>query len=90
VRYEANYRSRVWFTDPVEIRLAVAGLGRSSATLSFEIHGPAGVVADGEMTIVHTASSSEASVPWPEATQAALAGNGQPAAAAGGGTTSAA
>jgi acyl-CoA thioesterase FadM len=87
VRYEANYRSRVWFTDPVEIRLAVAGLGRSSATLSFEIHGPAGLVADGKMTIVHTASSSETSAPWPEATRAALGGTRQTTDTPGGGTT---
>jgi acyl-CoA thioesterase FadM len=64
----------VWFTDPVEIRLAVIRLGRSSATLSFEIDGPAGRVADGEVTIVHTASSAGDLAPWPQAARAALGG----------------
>jgi acyl-CoA thioester hydrolase len=72
VRYQVDYRSRLWYGDSVEIRLAVAHVGRSSLTFSFQVHGPRELAAEGEMTIVHTVSSSGGSAPWPPETRTAL------------------
>ncbi|MDR7303564.1 acyl-CoA thioesterase [Haloactinomyces albus] len=77
VRYQVDYRSRLWFGDRVEVELAVAQVGRSSLTYHFRVHGPLGCAAEGEMTIVHTGTNSSGSVPWPEATRAALMGKGR-------------
>lgn len=72
VRYEVDYRSRLWFGDHVEIRLAVRHLGRSSLTYEFDIAGPPGCVASGKLTIVHTKGSSGGSTPWSQATRDAI------------------
>lgn len=74
VRYQVDYHARLWFGDHVEVELAVTRVGRSSLAYRFQVHGPQGCAAEGEMTIVHTGTSSGGSVPWPEAVRATLAG----------------
>lgn len=74
VRYHVDYHARLWFGDRVEVEIAVSRIGRSSLTYQFQANGPRGVAADGEMTIVHTETSSGGSAPWPQAVREALSG----------------
>ncbi|HEY1572525.1 MAG TPA: acyl-CoA thioesterase [Pseudonocardiaceae bacterium] len=71
VHYEVDYRARLWFGDPVSIRLWVAAVGRTSLTFRFEVTGPAGVVASGSVVAVHALPDGGAT-PWPDEVRAAL------------------
>jgi acyl-CoA thioester hydrolase len=72
VRYEVNYRSRLWFGELVRIRLEVAQLGRTSLRYEFEVDGSGGVAADGSMTVVHAEPDAPAATPWPDEVRVAL------------------
>ncbi|MEO7127094.1 MAG: thioesterase family protein [Nakamurella sp.] len=72
VKYEAEYHSRLWFRDEVEIQLNVAAIGRTSMTYEFEITGPHGIAATGRVVIVHTAPEAGRATPWPEKFKSAL------------------
>lgn len=78
VRYEAEFRQRLWLRDPVEVRLAVCAVGRTSMTYRFEMTGPQGVVADGTMIVVYTDGSVGGSMPWPDDMRTALKGKSLP------------
>ncbi|HEX3648596.1 MAG TPA: thioesterase family protein [Pseudonocardiaceae bacterium] len=71
VRYEVDYKARLWFGDPASVRLWVAAVGTTSLTFRFEVTGPAGVVAAGSVVIVH-ALPDGAATPWPAEVRAAL------------------
>ena len=72
VRHEINYRGRLWFGEPVRIRLCVGEVGRASMRLEFEVSGPRGVAADGVVVIVHAEPDAPSATPWPEAVLAAF------------------
>lgn len=75
VRYEVEYRARLWFRDEITIRLGITRVGRSSMTYGFEVDSANGRAADGQLTVVHTAGSTGRSQPWPDAIRAALTGS---------------
>jgi acyl-CoA thioester hydrolase len=72
VRYEVDYRSRLWFGQTVRVELAVGRVGQTSLRYDFEVSGDGVVAAAGSMVIVHAGPTQEGSVPWPPATRAAL------------------
>ncbi|QMU77129.1 acyl-CoA thioesterase [Streptacidiphilus sp. PB12-B1b] len=80
VHFEADYRERLWFGDPVRITLRVDKVGTSSLHYAFEVAGPAGTAAVGRMSVVHSAATASGPTPWPAQMRARLAEAGpQPA-----------
>lgn len=73
----ADYTTRLWFGQRVEVDLGVARIGRSSLTYRFEVRSDDTTAARGEMTIVHTGTNATGAQQWPEAFRAVLAGAGQ-------------
>jgi len=73
-RAECDYRAPAHFGDELEVRLNVAGIGRSSFTLAYEIvHAGGGrLVATGKTVMVSYDYASGASVPLPDATRELL------------------
>ncbi|MFI6321468.1 acyl-CoA thioesterase [Nonomuraea sp. NPDC050556] len=64
VHFSADYLSRLWFGEQVRIELRVDKVGTSSLHYSFTVYGPAGVAAEGRMSVVHSPSTQSA--PWPD------------------------
>jgi acyl-CoA thioesterase FadM len=50
----------------------VAAVGRTSLTFRFAVTGPAGVVAEGSVVVVHALPDEPAGSPWPDEVRAAL------------------
>ncbi|MBS1819888.1 MAG: acyl-CoA thioesterase [Acidobacteria bacterium] len=75
VHASCNYRAPAHFSDELEVRLAVAGLGNSSVTTDHEIvHAASGrLVADGRTVIVAYDYDAEKTVPLPDETRRLLA-----------------
>ncbi|GAY07256.1 thioesterase family protein [Pseudonocardia sp. N23] len=65
VRYEVDFRDRLWFGQQVQIELAVGHLGRTSLRYDFEVRSAAVVAATGSTTVVHATPDSPAATPWP-------------------------
>jgi acyl-CoA thioester hydrolase len=85
VRIEIDFTERLYFGDLVEIRLAVAAVGRTSLTYSFEVARGDTVAARGRAVVVN-AGAGEGAEPWPDELRQALAGAGpQPGEYLGGG-----
>ncbi|HEV7168830.1 MAG TPA: thioesterase family protein [Micrococcaceae bacterium] len=82
VRQEINYRTKLWFGQPVTATVAVVKMGRSSMTYAFEVVGhpfaghAGGTAADGTVTVVHVPVGSSTGSPWPGPMRAALAPDG--------------
>ncbi|GAA4815836.1 acyl-CoA thioesterase [Tomitella cavernea] len=74
VRYEADFRQRMWLRETLEVRLAVVAVGTSSVTYRFAITGARGTAADGTMIAVHTDGSEGGPVPWPDDLRATFTG----------------
>lgn len=66
VHYEVDYLDRLYYGEPVSIGLAVAEVGRTSLTYSFEVTGPRGDAARGRMVVVHVHPETGAPQPWPD------------------------
>jgi YbgC/YbaW family acyl-CoA thioester hydrolase len=66
VRYEVDYRDRLWFGDLVDIALAVAALGRTSITYVFDVRRDEQVVAAGTMVAVNSDPGDGSTEPWPD------------------------
>ncbi|MCT9088950.1 acyl-CoA thioesterase [Streptomyces sp. ASQP_92] len=65
VRFEADYRARLWFGEIVRTELRVTKVGTSSLHYAFTVLGEAGeVAATGRMVIAHSASRATGSTPW--------------------------
>lgn len=75
VRYNVQYRERIWFRDPVTIHFAIAAVGRSSMTYRFKVESPRGMAADGLMIVVHTDGNAGGATPWPDDIRCRLTGN---------------
>ncbi len=74
VRYEVDYRSRLWFGQEVRVELAVGRVGRTSVRYDFVVRGPDAVAAEGALHIAFAAPDAPRSVPWPDEVRAALTG----------------
>ncbi len=75
VRLEIDFTERLYFRDIVSIRLAVAAVGRTSLTYSFEVARGEVVAARGRLVIVN-AAAGEGAQPWPAELRQALAESG--------------
>ncbi len=74
VRYEADFRQRMWLRETLEVRFAVVAVGTTSVTYRFAMTGARGTAADGTMIAVHTDGSEGGPVPWPDDLRAAFSG----------------
>ncbi len=72
VRYEVDYRARLWFGDVVEIAIGVAELGRTSIRYAFEVRRGEDVAALGTMVAVSSDPSGGGTQPWAAEVRAAL------------------
>ena len=72
VRMEIDFTERLYFRDIVVIRLAVAAVGRTSLTYSFEVARDETVAARGRLVIVNAAAGQGAE-PWSDELRRALA-----------------
>ena len=75
VRLEIDFTERLYFRDIVAVRLAVAAVGRTSLTYSFEVARGEVVAARGRLVIVN-AAAGEGAQPWPAELRQALAESG--------------
>ena len=75
-RAECDYRAPAHFGDELEVRLNVAGIGRSSFTLVYEIVDAASerLVASGRTVMVSYDYAAGTSTPLPDATRQLLEG----------------
>lgn len=73
VHFEADYRERLWFGDLVRTELRVVRVGGSSLHYAFEVHGPHGLAASGQMSVVHAAPHAGGAEPWPAQVRRTLA-----------------
>ncbi|MBB5953925.1 acyl-CoA thioester hydrolase [Saccharothrix tamanrassetensis] len=87
VRHEVDYRSRLWFGEPVRTRLRIAGLGRTSLRYEFTVHGESGVAAEGSMVVAHVAPGAPGATPWPDDVRAELGGSAPDGTGPAGGAT---
>jgi acyl-CoA thioester hydrolase len=83
-----NYRSKLWFGQRITATLALEGIGRTSMTFAFEVHGhpheksDGGLAAYGTFTTVFVPQGAERAQPWPEHIRAALSDFGRTRSAA--------
>ncbi|MDJ0345852.1 thioesterase family protein [Streptomyces sp. H10-C2] len=67
VRFEADYRARLWFGETVHTELRVTKVGTSSLHYAFTVRGEGeGTAATGRMIIAHSAARATGSTPWPD------------------------
>jgi acyl-CoA thioester hydrolase len=73
VHIDIDYSARLYFNESIMVRVVVERVGNSSCTLGFQIGKDGGPVAiSGSYVIVHAASTTEGSAPWPADVRAAL------------------
>jgi acyl-CoA thioester hydrolase len=77
VHYEADYHSRVWFGDEIDLLLTVDKVGRSSLSMSFTALSGETLVATGSLVQVNADDDGRA-VPWTSQVRAALGGLAPP------------
>ncbi|MGD9989687.1 acyl-CoA thioesterase [Pseudonocardia sp.] len=75
VRYETDFRARLWFGDEVEIDLTIGHVGTTSMRYDFEVRSGTTVAAAGSTTVVNATPDAPAAIPWPDDVRAALAGS---------------
>jgi acyl-CoA thioester hydrolase len=76
VRYEVNYRDRLWFGQSVRIELAVGRVGEKSIRYDFRVSSGETLAADGHLFIAFAAPGEPKAVPWPPEVRAALLDGG--------------
>jgi YbgC/YbaW family acyl-CoA thioester hydrolase len=76
VRYEVDYRDRLWFGDVVDVAFGVAHLGRTSITYAFEVRRGEPVVAAGTMVAVSSDPTDGGTAPWPDEVRKAFTTSG--------------
>ena len=74
VRYEVDYRGRLWFGQEVRVELTVGRVGRTSVRYDFVVRGPEGVAAEGALHMACAAPDAPRAVPWDDDVRAALTG----------------
>ena len=75
VRIEIDFTERLYFRDVVVIRLAVAAVGRTSLTYSFEVARDETVAARGRLVVVN-AVAGEGAQAWSDRVRQALTDSG--------------
>jgi acyl-CoA thioesterase FadM len=73
---EADFHRPLRFNDPVEVRLAVESVGRTSVSYGLAVAGPDGPAVDGRIATCLIERDSRRPVAWPDDLRAALAGGG--------------
>ncbi|WP_156722174.1 acyl-CoA thioesterase [Streptomyces apocyni] len=77
VRFEADYRARLWFGESVRTELQVTSVGTSSLHYGFTVRGEKwAVAAVGRMVVVHSAARATGSTPWPDGVRDVLTQTG--------------
>lgn len=71
VHYEADYHSRVWFGDEVDLRLTIDRVGQSSLKMSFAAMAGETRVASGRLVQVNLGADGRAE-PWEDDVRSAL------------------
>ena len=74
VRYEVDYKARLWFLDRVAVQLGVAEVGRASVRYEFSVRRGDEVAAAGAMTAVHIDPEAGRPSAWPDDVRAVLDG----------------
>jgi acyl-CoA thioester hydrolase len=64
VRYQADYRRRVWPYETAVLHLRVARVGRSSLRYHFDVHCSGNIAVNGEMAVVKVDRAVGGSVPF--------------------------
>lgn len=76
VHYSADYRSRLWFGQEIEVEIAIVRVGDRSLHYEFEVRSHDTVAATGKLSITLAAPDSPRAVAWPEDVRKALSGTG--------------
>lgn len=76
VRYEVDYRNRLWFQERLLVEIAVAHVGERSMRYTFAVSGEQGVAAAGTLVVAFAAPDAPRAVPWPPEVRAALTTGG--------------
>ena len=81
VHASCDYRAPAFLNDELDIRVMLAGVGRSSVTLTYEIVNAATgqTIVEGKTVNVTVDASGTKTIPVPERTRALLAGAANPA-----------
>jgi acyl-CoA thioester hydrolase len=66
VRYEVDYRARLWFAERVTVELWVAEVGRASVRYAFVVRRDDEIAASGSVTAVHIDPERGRSTAWPD------------------------
>jgi acyl-CoA thioester hydrolase len=74
VRYEVDYKARLWFRDRVAVQLWVAEVGRASVRYEFDVRRGDEIAAAGAMTAVHIDPASGRPSAWPDDVRLVLSG----------------
>jgi acyl-CoA thioester hydrolase len=74
VRYEVDYRARLWFRDRITVQLWVAEVGRASVRYEFCVRRGDEVAAAGAMTAVCIDADAGRSAAWPDDVRARFEG----------------
>jgi acyl-CoA thioester hydrolase len=75
VRYEVDYKARLWFRDRVVVQLWVADVGRASVRYEFVVRRGDEVAAAGAMTAVNIDPEGGRAEAWPGDVRAVLTGS---------------
>jgi acyl-CoA thioester hydrolase len=73
---QASFARSLRFNDPVEVALAVTGLGRTSVEYGLEITGEDGLAAEGSVKTCLIDRETGRAIPWPDDVRAKLSGAG--------------
>lgn len=66
VRFEADYRARLWFGDVVRTEIRITKVGNSSLHYAFTVRDEGEwVAATGRMVTAHSAARATGATPWP-------------------------
>jgi acyl-CoA thioesterase FadM len=77
VAVSASFTRPLRFNDPVDVELAVVGIGRASLDYRFTITGEAGQAAEGSLTACFIDRSTGRAAPWPAEIRERLASGGR-------------
>jgi acyl-CoA thioesterase FadM len=72
----ADFKHSLRFNDPVEVELAVEGLGRTSVRYALTITGDAGVAVTGHIVACFIDRTTRRAIPWPDDVRERLAAGG--------------
>jgi acyl-CoA thioesterase FadM len=77
VSVAADFARSLRFNDPVDVRLAVASVGRTSVRYALTVEGPEGPAVTGHITAAFIDRESRRAIPWPDSIRAALETGGE-------------